>query len=356
VSHAQSDASLPRRLLVTGATGFIGWHVAVQARQLGYDVLATGRVAHATEAARGEELSSAGVRFEAGDLRDTELVERVLAGRDAVVHLAAAQHEAHMPHAYFHAVNVGATGLLLAAARACGVRRFVYGSTIGVYGDTADGITLDEESPPRPANVYTRTKLEAETLVRAHAAPMEACVVRISETYGPGDLRLLKLFRAIHRGQFVMLGEGRNRRRPVHVQDLARGLLLAASHPAARDETFVLAGPQTVSTDEFVALVAAALNREPPRVHLPLWPFVVAATVLEGVLRPLRIRPPLHRRRLDFFRTSFEFSTAKAQARLGYRPEIDLRSGIQDTLHWYCARGLLPASTPRQVPTPKPSG
>jgi nucleoside-diphosphate-sugar epimerase len=243
-----------------------------------------------------------------------------------------------MPAAYFRSANVDVVRALLGECRNAGVTRFIYGSTMGVYGSSDAGL-LNEVSPVRPENVYTQTKLEAEGLVRGHASEMQTCIIRIAETYGPGDYRLLKLFRAIDRGHFFMIGPGTNRRQCIHVSDLVRGLLLAAQHPAAPNETFIFAGREIMTTIEMVQHIAAALGRKPPRTHLPMWPFLAAAGVLQTVLPPLRIQPPLHSRRLDFFRKSFVFSTAKAQQVLGFQPEIGFAAGAVDTARWYRAHG-----------------
>ncbi|HEY0681397.1 MAG TPA: NAD(P)-dependent oxidoreductase [Steroidobacter sp.] len=338
----------PQKLLVTGATGFIGSRLALRAHQLGVDVLATGRAELHVEAERLQELRAAGVRVEVGLLQDLDLLERLLPGRDTVIHLAAAQHEAEMPESYFRAVNVDSVRTLLGACRDHNVRRFVYGSTIGVYGDASESL-LDEDSPVRPDNVYTSTKLEAESLVHAFEPHLETCIVRIAETYGPGDRRLLKLFRSIARGHFIMIGSGANRRQCIHVDDLARGLMLAAQHPAAVGRTFVFAGTEIMTTQEMVRRIAMVLERRPPRLQLPMWPFVAAAGVMETTLPPLHIAPPLHSRRLDFFRKSFVFSTARAQSLLGFHPAIDFRTGAADTVSWYRARGLLPRPAVTEV-------
>jgi dihydroflavonol-4-reductase len=342
------QAKSPPRMLVTGATGFIGSRLALQAHRSGIDVLATGRAEIDVERERLQELRAADVPVEIGTLHDVGFVRRLVQNRTVVIHLAAAQHESHMPAAYFRSVNVEVVRQLLQECRTASIRRFVYGSTMGVYGAASDQ-RLDEQSEVRPENAYQQTKLEAEALVRTHAYDFDTSILRIAETYGPGDQRLLKLFRAIDRGQFFMIGSGHNRRQCIHVNDLVRGLLLAAEQPAAVGETFVLAGREVMTTNEMVERIAAALGAKPPKVQLPLWPFLMAATVMEATLQPLRIHPPLHSRRLDFFRKSFVFSTMKAQRLLGFQPEIDFQSGAADTARWYRARGLLPARRTSEI-------
>jgi dihydroflavonol-4-reductase len=335
------------RLLVTGATGFIGSRLALQAHRSGIDLLATGRAEIEVERERLNELRAADVPVEIGTLHDVGFVRRLVQDRTVVIHLAAAQHESHEPPAYFRSVNVDLVRQLLEECREAGIRRFVYGSTIGVYGAASE--QLDEQSEVRPENAYQQTKLEAEALVRAREYDFDTSIIRIAETYGPGDQRLLKLFKAIDRGQFFMIGSGHNRRQCIHVNDLVRGLLLAAEHPAAVGETLIFAGREVMTTNEMVERIATALGRKPPRAQLPMWPFLMAAAVMETTLQPLRIQPPLHSRRLDFFRKSFVFSTVKAQRLLGFQPEIDFQSGAADTARWYRARGLLAARPAGEV-------
>jgi nucleoside-diphosphate-sugar epimerase len=337
------------RLLITGATGFIGSRLALHARRNGVDVLATGRAEIDVERERLAELRAADVPVEIGTLHDVGFVRRLVRDRTVVIHLAAAQHESHMPAAYFRSVNVDVVRQLLDECRSAAIRRFVYGSTMGVYGEASQHLQLDEQSEVRPENPYQETKLEAEALVRGRAYDFDTAIVRIAETYGPGDRRLLKLFRAVERGQFFMIGPGTNRRQCIHVNDLVRGLWLAAEHPAAVGETFIMAGREVMTTNEMVERIATALDRKAPRTHVPLWPFLAAAAVLETTLQPLRIHPPLHRRRLDFFRKSFVFSTVKAQRLLAFMPEIDFQSGAADTARWYRSRGLLAARTAGEV-------
>jgi dihydroflavonol-4-reductase len=328
------------QLLVTGGTGFIGSRLALAARALGHTLIAAGQLNTEAERSRAEDLARHGIVIEQGPLQDPAYAERVAARCDAVIHLAAAQHEANVPDEYFFDVNVNGTRTLLEAAKRCGVKRFVYGSTIGVYGEYT-GTPLDENTPPRPLNVYGRSKLEAEGVVASYAQALETSIVRISETYGPGDFRLLKLFKAVDRGRFFIIGAGSNQRQAIHVQDLVQGLLLAAISPAAVGEIFVMAGRETMTTRVLVERVAEALGRKPPSARVPLWPFLAAAVVMEKTLSPLGIQPPLHRRRLDFFRKSFVLSSAKAARVLGFTPGIDFRAGAAETARWYREKGYL---------------
>ena len=170
------------RLLITGGTGFIGSRLALAARGQGHDVIVTGMLNNPAETLTQGYLARAGI--EVAILSVTELAQAptVLAGADAVIHLAAAQHEVKKPDSHFRAVNVHGTVALLEACRAAGVGRFVHGSTIGVYGGR-EGV-LDETTPPAPENIYGVTKLEAEGAVLA-AQGLPVVVVRISEVYGP---------------------------------------------------------------------------------------------------------------------------------------------------------------------------
>lgn len=329
------------RLLITGGTGFIGSRLARGARRAGHEVRVTGMTNTAAESANQRELEAAGADVLLAGLEEVAGDAALLEGLDALVHLAAAQHEMNVADEHFRKVNVEGTRLLLDAAKAAGVRRFVYGSTIGVYGNR-DGL-ISEATPPAPDNIYGRTKLEAERLVLRRAGEQPVTAIRISETYGPGDRRLLKLFRAVSKGSFFNIGPGQNLHHPVFIDDLAAGILLAAEHPAALGEAFVLPGREAVTTDAMIAAVAAAVGRPTPSLRVPLWPLSAAAAAMETTLRPLGIQPPLHRRRMDFFRKSFHFDPTKAREQLGFAPKIGFAEGAKLTAAWYRQTGDLEA-------------
>ena len=172
------------RLLITGATGFIGSRLALHARRAGIDVLATGRADIAVELERLAELRAADVPVEIGTLHDVGFVRRLVRDRTVVIHLAAAQHESHMPAAYFRSVNVDLVQQLLEECRAAAIRRFVYGSTIGVYGDAGEQ-QLDEQQRRAPGKSLpgdeaggggagARVRVRLRYLDRAHRGDVRA--------------------------------------------------------------------------------------------------------------------------------------------------------------------------------------
>jgi nucleoside-diphosphate-sugar epimerase len=341
------------RLLVTGVSGFIGSRLALHLHRVGIDATFAGREANDVENARLRELARAGIEVQLGDLREPRFVESILAGRNAVVHLAAAQHESHMGDQHFRSTNVGATQLMLQKSRAAGVVRFVYGSSMGVYGSSKNG-TINDATEPQPLNIYTRTKLEAEAAVRAYAPHLEPVIVRIGETYGPGDLRLLKLFRSVDNGRFVMIGNGQNLRQPIYVDDLIRSLLAAVTVPQAAGETMVLAGIEPMTTADMVRHVASALGRPTPRWRVPMWPVLTLAFGLNAILQPLRKHSPLHPRSLDFFRKSFVFTTTNAKSVLGVEPTTRFADGAHATLAWYRSQGYMPERSRRALSNTAP--
>jgi nucleoside-diphosphate-sugar epimerase len=328
------------RILITGGTGFIGSRLALGSLEKGDFVRVLGQVNTEAEAENRRLIESKGARMVLGSVTETEKVAEAVKDIDAVFHLAAAQHEANVPDQRFWDVNVTGTKNLLAASVQAGVKRFVHGSTIGVYGSGQEGV-LDEASSLNPDNIYGVTKLEAEKAVRSMESKIPWVIIRISETYGPGDRRLLKLFRAIKKKAFFMIGKGENWHHPIYIDDLVMGMTLAATSENAVGRVFILAGKEPLTTRQMVQEISAALGISVTRFSAPLGPFVILAATMENLLRPLGIQPPLHRRRLDFFRKNFSFSIEESTRRLGFDPQTSFRQGVEKTRRWYSEIGAI---------------
>jgi nucleoside-diphosphate-sugar epimerase len=326
-------------VLVTGATGFTGGHLARHLRQQGHAVAALVRPSSVPRAA---SLAAAGVDVRAGDLADAAAVRRATAGCEVVYHIAATYREAGQSDAAYVTVNVEGTRNVLQAARDAGARRVVHCSTGGVHGHI-ESPPATEDAPFSPGDVYQRTKLDAERLAAefGRTTELEVVVARPIGIYGPGDMRFLKMFRGIARGRFPMLGPGDVFYHLTYIDDLVRGFQLCGEVPGAAGRTYILAGPEYTTLKELVARIARELDVAPPRLHFSVWPVWLLGAMCEAVCVPLRIDPPIFRRRVDFYRKSRAFDITRAREELGYNPTIDLTTGIRLTAEWYRSQGLL---------------
>ena len=320
------------RALVTGATGFTGGHLARHLRSGGQAVRALVR----REDSRSAALAALGAEICTGDLTDRPSLARALAGVDIVYNIGATYRQAAASRDEYHAINAQAVADIVDGAAEAGVRRVVHCSTVGVHGDV-ERPPAGEEAPLRPGDEYQRSKLEGERLGRAAAerTGVELVIARPSGIYGPGDRRLLKLFRGVARRRFVTLGPGEIFYHLTYVEDLAEGFRLCGEVPGASGRTYILAGGEVTSLNELVRRIAAAAGVPPPSLHLPVWPVWLAGAACEAVCAPLGLEPPLYRRRVDFFTKSRAFDISRARAELGFSPAVGLDEGIRRTLAWY---------------------
>lgn len=325
------------RALVTGAAGFTGGHLARGLLARGVHVRALVR-----ETGRVAALEAAGAELVVGDLTDRRAMAAALTGVDVVYNIAAVYREAGVRASVYRAVNALAPRNLVEEAAAANVARVVHCSTVGVHGDV-DHPPADEDAPLLPGDVYQQTKLEGEQLARETGlrVGVDVVIARPSGIYGPGDRRLLKLFRGVARRRFPMLGTGRIYYHLTYIDDLVNGLRLCGEHAAAAGRTFILAGGEVTTLNELVGRIAAAAGVAPPRLHLPVWPFWLAGAACEAVCVPLGIEPPLYRRRVDFYTKSRAFDITRARRELGYDPRIGVDEGIARTLGWYREHGWI---------------
>lgn len=287
-------------------------------------------------------MRQADIEVVAGDLCDDRSLDEATKGIDIVYHIAAAYRIEFADQRKFWEVNAEGTRRLLDASVRAGVRRFVHCSTVGVHGEIAHP-PANETAPFAPGDAYQESKVEGERIAQQYMREgrIPLTIFRPTGIYGPGDTRFLKLFRAIKKKRFVMLGGGDVLYHLTYIDDLLDGIILCGTVDQAVGNVYILAGESYVSLKELVAIISDAVGVARPGLQLPLFAAYVAAYACESIYKPFGIPPPLYRRRLDFFAKTRAFDISRAKQELGYQPRVDLVTGVRRTARWYEECGYL---------------
>ena len=324
------------RVLVTGATGFVGSHVVDALRSAGRPVRALVRPSSDLARLRAQDCD-----IRVADFGDARAWAAALDGIDVVLHLAAATRA--RDEAEYRRANVETTAALMDAASAQPrPPRVVFLGTLASVGPSTDGQPVHEDAAPRPLTAYGRTKLEAERLVLGSTA-VPAVVLRPPAIYGPRDRDLFTFFRLARLGvQPVPAGPDR----PVqliHVRDVVAALLAAADSERA-GRIYHIAEPAIRPWSRVAALIADAVGRRPVRVPVPRSALRAAALVSEGTARLARRSTIFNRDKVrELLAPAWICTTERAALELNFRAVIPLEQGIRETAEWYRAEGWLSA-------------
>ena len=327
-----------RRLyLVTGATGFVGGEVAKLLASSGKRVRVFIR-----KPERAAEFEKLGCEVAFGDLTDRASLVRATTNVYGVYHIGAIYREAGLPEKAYFDVNAEGTRNVFEAAIAAGAKRVVHCSTGGVLGHISNP-PGNENTPYNPGDVYQRSKVEGEKIALEYfnSGKIGGAIIRPGMVYGPGDTRHLKLFKMVARGTFFYVGRGDAWVNFIDIRDLARSFVLAMEREEFNGSIYTIANNSVMKLHEAVDLIAGKFGVKPPSLHLPVKPVQWLGTVCEIVCKPFNIRPPIFRRRVDFFTKSRFFDASKAHRELGFAPAQPFEKEIEDTVAFYKDHGWI---------------
>ncbi len=337
MTEGEAEGNVPRgagerpTVLVTGATGFLGSHLATALVERGYRVRALSRRTSGLDA-----LERLGVEVVRGDLADVRSLVRAASGVAVVFH-AAGRVSDWGPRDTFLRANAEGTRNVVASCREAGVSRLVHLSSLTVLGLPRDGRVLSESTPtalPASGDFYTESKLEGERYVReAHGkGGLSTTVVRPGAIWGPGDPNVVpRIVRLLRRGAMPYVDGGRNLLGLSYVDNLVLGLVLAAETRAAAGQLYHVTDGEEITAHEAIDAIADALGVERPRVSLPRWAVLGAAALVEVLASTLRLRhpPPLTRYGVRFVSCHARYDLARARRELGYEPVVSFREGVE---------------------------
>ncbi len=315
------------KVLVTGASGFLGQATAAAVRDAGHEVRTFQR----------RPSGVAGVTDELGTVTDPDALVRAVAGVDAVVHLAAKVSLAGDP-GDFRRVNVDGTRALLGAAKAAGAGRVVFVSSPSVAhtGTSLAGVGAGPAEPDRARGEYARTKAAAELLALAADEPGFAVVaVRPHLVWGPGDTQLVgRIVERARAGRLPLLDSGAALIDTLYVDNAASAMVAALEHAAddgVHGTAFVVTNGEPRPVGELLAEICTASGVPVPRWHVPASVARAAGSVVEAVwrVRPGQDEPPMTRFLAEQLSTAHWFDQRRTRRDLGWTPSVSIDEGLQ---------------------------
>jgi nucleoside-diphosphate-sugar epimerase len=314
-------SSAPRRILVTGASGFVGQALTAALDSAGYQWIA---------ATRNPQLPADSQHVVVGDIGPDTDWRAALHGIDCVVHLAARTHvlddRSNDPYAAYRHINVFGTRALAQQAAATGVRRLIFLSSIKVNGETTVNHPYTENDTPQPEDAYGVSKFEAEEALKRIGTDtgLETVVLRPPLVYGPGVKgNFLRLLRLIERGIPLPLASINNRRSLVGVANLADAIIACIAPPVAAGKTYLVSDGEDISTPQLISRLASAMGMAPHLLPCPSVLLNSGAALLGKRAVAARLTG------------SLQVDSGRIRRELGWQPRYSLDQGLKSTAQWY---------------------
>jgi nucleoside-diphosphate-sugar epimerase len=328
------------KILVTGATGFIGQHLVNALLAKGHAVKCLVRKTSNTESLR-----SLGVELSYGDLLDRSSLEKAMSGVSVIYHLAAEVYALKISE--YNKKNIIGTKNLAEVSLRAGISKFVYLSSIGAVGqNTSRHILLNEKTPCNPTTPYGKSKLAAEKILldafSKYSLPV--VIIRAPIIYGPGQPSVLsRFFTMIYNKTFKMVGDGNNLKSFCYIDNLVDGMMLAEKSVRSTGKIYFISDNKVYTPNEFAEAIASEEGVVLKKIHLPY----IIASISGGLLVLLEKLFRIYSVAIYSVKTmaiDYACDIKKAQQELGYNPQIDLQEGIRRTVQWCKEQGLLKTS------------
>lgn len=321
-------------VLITGANGFIGSHIVDKMNQEGYHV--RGLVRKSSDLSLLQGLN---IELVYGDVTEPMSLEAAVKGANVVIHNAGLASD-WGPLDQFMKINYGGTKNLAEAAEKAGVKRFVLLSSVAIHGFGTPDV-MNENSPINTQGFhYSISKWEAEKWLMdfGKSSKMEVTAIRPGNVFGPKDHTFIENYLDILvKGQGGYVNGGQSKTCPTYVHNLTHGIALAASHHNAPGEAFIITDGLDINWKQFTEKLTTSLGIKNPSMSIPFGLGNFIAGNMERIYKIFNSKkaPLLTKYRMNNGGKAYYFSIDKAKNMLGFVPETDLDTAIQETIKWY---------------------
>ena len=315
-------------ILVIGSEGFIGHYLIPLLVKAGHQI--TGM----------DIIPSAGISrsytYFPGDIMNKEDLAKAMDGAQIVINLAAKHHDFGISREEFFQINEEGTRRILEAMVERGIKKFVFYSSVAVYGDVAG--CSSEATPLNPTNDYGVSKLAAERLVTtwcAQGAAREALIIRPAVVFGPNNYaNMYKLIDTIHKRRYIPVGKGDNIKSVCYVENLveATAFLMGRMKPGA--QVYNYSDYEHLTSKRIIDFIYTDLGRKPPKFNIPLGPVLLLTSVIDLLAKITRINFPITSNRIKKLNSVTWHGSDKIRA-LGFQQKVALKEGFDRMVKWY---------------------
>lgn len=315
------------KIAVTGDSGFIGSYLTRALMEQGHSVCGID-----LNPQKKYEIHYPAVT---GDILDGAALDQLPQDIDCIIHLAAAHKDFGVTQEEYYRVNVDGMRSLLKFASKRGIDRFIFYSTVAVYGDNQPS---DESTAPAPINHYGGSKLEAEGVLKEWTAGNSArasVIIRPSVVFGPLNVaNIFKLIKQVCDGKFFWVGDGKNVKSIAYVENIVEATLFLLNRLSPGIQLYNYSDEPHMQTRDLVAMISRLSKKPVSSFHIPLSAALVAAGIFDVLGRISGYDFPITSARIKKFNTSTEHRSGKIRSE-GFRPSHTLEEGIEKNIHWY---------------------
>lgn len=312
------------KILVTGSTGFLGYHLVKALIRKKFNVKCF------VKNEQKARILPDGCEIFVGNITNKHDCYLATRGVDIICHLAAQMRKKGIPNFQYWKVNFEGTKNIVEAAKKENVKQFIHCSTASIIGPVGNQPLDERHSSYDCDNIYKLTKTEAEKFVWLNRKELPITIISPEFIYGPGCYHYLPLFMAIRKKRIAIIGNGSNFHQPTYVTDVVKGFLLAINNKKAIGEKFIIAGNEIITSKDLIMKIAQEMGIDLKLAYIPYWPIKIIFPIFSHIL-------PIPEGAVDFFIKNHMYSIKKARNILNYEPKVNLDTGVKKTITWFKA-------------------